>query len=60
MNKIFGPSWRTSLTGYLGAVAIAILPILQAGRFPTSQDLLIAASVAVLGRFAKDHNVSGS
>lgn len=56
MKQILGDSWQTSISGYLGAIAIAVIPVLQSGRLPSLQELALAAVVAVLGRFAKDHS----
>ena len=67
MNKIFGASWTTSLTGLLGGLAIALWPIIQSavntqmqGVKIDWQSVLIGAVVAVAGYFAKAHNVSNS
>lgn len=59
MNTLLGSSWRTTLIGYVGAALIAILPLLQSGESPGWRDLLIAAVVAVAGRFAKDAKATG-
>jgi len=58
ISRIFGTSWKTSLSGYLGAIAVGVIPVLQTGQV-SEEALIMAAAVAVLGRFAKDHNVTG-
>jgi hypothetical protein len=58
MDKILGTSWKTTLVGYLGAVAVAILPILQ-GQGVQWDKVLLAAIIAVVSRFAKDAGATG-
>jgi hypothetical protein len=60
MGSILGASWKTSLTGYLSAIALAVIPTLQTGTFPTLEQIGVAITLAVLGRFAKDNNVTGN
>jgi hypothetical protein len=60
LNKILGKSWRTSLTGYIGAVVLALAPVVQSGQLPSEQQLIMAAVVAALGRCGKDAGVSGA
>jgi hypothetical protein len=67
LSRIFGPSWLTTVSGLLGGIAIAILPILQsavatqgAGIRVDWNNVLMGAVVAVVGYFAKAHNVSNS
>jgi hypothetical protein len=59
-RAIFGSSWQTSLAGYISAIALALIPILQTGQIPSLEQMGVAAAVAILGRFAKDHNVTGA
>lgn len=59
LKQILGESWRTSLSGYLSAIALAVIPFLETDQI-SFEGLGIAAAVAILGRFAKDHNVSGT
>ena len=53
MYTILGEHWRTSLTGFIGAAATALLPVLQGGKF-TQREIIIAIVIAVLGRLAAD------
>jgi hypothetical protein len=59
MDKILGTSWKTTLVGYLGAAAVAILPVLQGHGFQWN-DLLLPAVIALVARFAKDASATGS
>ena len=47
-----------SHTGYLGAIALGVLPVIQGGTFEL-KDLLLPAVVALLSRFAKDAGATG-
>lgn len=58
LELLLGTSWRTTLTGYLGAVALGVLPVIQGGTFEL-KDLLLPAVVAILSRFAKDAGATG-
>ena len=58
MRPIFGTSIRTTLIGYLGAIAYAMVPVLQ-GEKITLKTVILAVVVAMLGRFAKDTNQTG-
>ena len=62
MSRIFelliGTSWRTTLTGYLGAIALGVLPVIETGTFEL-RDLVLPAVVALLSRVAKDAGVTG-
>ena len=58
LNIIFGSSYRTSIAGYLAAIAQALIPVLEKTT-PTKQQILTAVFIAILGRFAKSTNVSG-
>jgi len=51
-------SWKTTLTGVIGAVLYAIAAYLQSGKLEP-KEIAIAAIVAALGVLAKDLNVSG-
>ncbi len=60
---IFGSSWRTTLTGYATAAGVAGMDYIQASGDPSKIDpkgLIAAVGIALLGRLAKDHNVSNS
>ncbi len=50
-------SWKTTLVGLIGAIAIAIQPYLETGAFD-SKALISAAVVAAFGVLTKDFNVS--
>lgn len=58
MMTIFGTSPRTTLIGYAGAVATALIPVLQGERI-TLRSLALAAVIALLGRFSKDTAQTG-
>ncbi len=45
--------WKTTLTGIVGGIAVAILPLLQQGHF-TLESLLTGAAIGLLGVLAKD------
>lgn len=51
-------NYLTTFTGLIGAIAIALLPIVQGQGFNWNS-ILIAAVVAALGFFAKSYNVTG-
>lgn len=57
LEKLFGESWRTSLTAYVGAIGYVIVPIVEAGRLPTKQEWVMAAILATLGHNSKDKGV---
>ena len=59
LKAVLGDSWKTTVTGFVTALVIAIYPIVQAGRLPTGHEVLLAAMVVVGGRLVKDHNVTG-
>lgn len=54
LTKWFGASWKTTLGGIVGAVAIAITPVIQTGTID-KKALIMAAAVGLLGWLAKDH-----
>jgi hypothetical protein len=59
MDKIFGSSWRTSLMGYLTAIGVVIVPMIQQDGFDIKKQwptLLSAAAIAIWGRIQKDSN----
>lgn len=64
LEKLFGASWRTSLTLYVVAIIGVVQEVIKANGFP--QDALgwmtIVGSVLVglAGRLAKDSNVSNA
>lgn len=57
-------SWKTTLTGLLGALAILFGTAVQnkqnGGPPVTAGNLIVPAIVAVLGAVSKDHDVSGT
>lgn len=50
-------NWRTTLIGLLTGGGYAFLSGLQSGLKP--KDAALGVGVAILGAFAKDHNVTG-
>lgn len=58
MEKILGKNWETTLAGLLGAIAVAIYPLISTGEFNWN-NILIASIIAVVGYFAKSKNVTG-
>lgn len=52
-------NWKTTLTGILGAVATALIPVLQERRFELEY-ILIAAVIATLGVVSKDYDTTGA
>ena len=48
-------SWKTTICGLAGAVAVAWQPYLTLGRAPSASELMLAATVAAMGFFARDH-----
>ncbi len=55
INKILGSSPRTTLMGYIAAIATAIWPLLQGNELEW-KNILIAAGLALWGRIQKDSN----
>jgi hypothetical protein len=51
-------NWRTTLTGFTGAILSVILPMFGGGTV-SPKDVAIAASIAGIGYLAKDSNVTG-
>lgn len=51
-------NWRTFLIGLLGAVSVAVYPIIATGEI-VWQNIGAAALIATFGYFAKDKNVTG-
>jgi len=51
-------NWKTTILGLIGAIAVMVYPIIQTGKFEWSS-VGIAAFVAAMGYFAKDHDVTG-
>ena len=58
MEKIFGKNWQTTFAGLLGAVCVAVYPLLTTGEINWN-NILIAAIIAAVGYFAKSKNVTG-
>jgi hypothetical protein len=55
-------NWKTTLIGLLGAIAIALEPIISGQGFNWKDDggkIFTAIVVAALGFVAKDHDVTG-
>lgn len=52
-------NWKTTLTGILGAVATALIPVIQGKGFELEY-ILIAAVVATLGVVSKDYDTTGA
>jgi uncharacterized membrane protein len=52
-------NWRTTVAGLVGAVAIAVEPVLVAGVWDKER-LIMAAAVGLVGYLAKDAGVSGT
>ena len=50
-------NWKTTLTGLGSAFALLFFAQLQGGIKP--KDAALAAGLALVGGFAKDHNVTG-
>ena len=56
-------NWKTTLFGLIGAVWIAVQPLITTGTFDLSKEwknLVGAAIVAAFSFVAKDFNVSGN
>lgn len=58
MENLLGKNWQTTLAGLLGAIAVAIYPLLTMGEINWN-NILIAAFIAVVGYLAKSKNVTG-
>jgi hypothetical protein len=52
-------NWKTTLTGIIGAIAVALIPILQTGKFEP-KDLVMPIVIAILGAVAKDYDTTGA
>lgn len=54
-------NWKTTLTGFLGGLAVMFGPHLagQAGPALTSGNLITGAALTILGLFSKDKDVTG-
>ena len=52
-------NWRTTLTGAVGAVALALENSLSTGALPDRKTLVMSAVLALLGFLAKDFGISG-
>lgn len=51
-------SWKTTIAGAIGAAIAAAIPLIQTGTIEL-KDIAIAATLAFIGFFAKDSNVTG-
>lgn len=49
-------SWKTTLCGLAGAIAVAWQPYLTLGRAPSISELILAAAVGAMGWAARDHS----
>lgn len=58
LTIIFGSSYKTSLLGYLGAIVLALEPIIRTGNFEWN-DLILPTIIAVTSRAAKDSGKTG-
>ena len=45
--------WQTTVLGWGGGAALALLPVLESGRLPTGEQVLAAGLFAALGTLAK-------
>jgi|WetSurMetagenome_2_1015567.scaffolds.fasta_scaffold1045278_1 hypothetical protein len=52
-------NWKTTFTGIIGAIAVALIPIIQSGKFEL-KDLVIPIVIAALGVLAKDYDTTGA
>jgi hypothetical protein len=52
-------NWKTTVSGLVGAIAVAVIPVLQSGKI-NYEAIAIAVAIAVLSFFAKDHDVTGN
>lgn len=55
---VFGNSWRTSLSGYVFAIAQVCYPLLERGSV-TWKEIVLAGVTAIVGRLVKDAGHSG-
>jgi hypothetical protein len=51
-------SWKTTVLGFIGAIATALIPLLQTGSVDT-QTLATSVAIAALGVLSKDFDVTG-
>ena len=58
MEKIFGPSWLTTVIGLVIAILNAVVPLIQTGTI-TSETVIQSIGYAALGWASKTFNVSG-
>jgi hypothetical protein len=58
MNFILGTSWKTSLWGYLFAIAQVVVPMVLGGPV-TIGAVMTAVGTAIIGRVAKDADQTG-
>lgn len=59
IRTLFGTSPRTTIMGYIGAIGVALWPIISKETFDIHNDwkfLLAAAFTAIYGRVSKDSN----
>lgn len=52
-SLVLGNDWKTTIVGFLAAVSTAIVPLLENGEWPSTERLLTAIAVALLGRFSR-------
>ena len=51
-------NWKTTILGFVGAISVAVYPIIQTGEI-NWKAVGAAALIAAFGYFAKDSNVTG-
>lgn len=52
-------NWKTTLCGFLAAIFVAVIPILQSGTVEV-KNLLLAVAIAAMGWFSKDFTSTGT
>ncbi len=52
-------NWKTTLLGLAGALATALIPVIQGKGFEP-EPLATAGAIALLGFFAKDYDTTGT
>jgi hypothetical protein len=52
-------NWKTTLLGLAGAVATALIPVIQGKGFE-AESLAVAAALALLGFVSKDYDTTGA
>lgn len=52
-------NWKSTLAGLIGAIAVALIPVIQGKGFEM-ESLTTAATLAALGSIAKDYDTTGA